>query len=169
MHINGLVRCLAYAECSVSCDGGNDGIDISGTWKMSRSGISREEEGWLSGWIMRKEMEQTWCWGEVLRRYNFLIPLPEVTKYLLAEQIEERRRWMLQSQSAALKLFTSLEACQMYPLTLGPCFMNSPHLFFLLFELRPNARWVIMKSSRHSQSESNLWYLQVQAQLLPWP
>ncbi|XP_038306765.1 palmitoyltransferase ZDHHC9 isoform X1 [Canis lupus familiaris] len=39
-----------------------------------------------------------------------------VTKHLLAELIEERRRWMLQRQSAALKLFTGLEACQMYPL-----------------------------------------------------
>lgn len=73
MHIKDLVQSLAYAECSVNCDDDNDGIDVSGTWKMSRVGITKEEEGWPSRWIMKKEGEQTWCWEGVLRRYNFLI------------------------------------------------------------------------------------------------
>lgn len=88
---------------------------------------------------MRKEGEQT-CWEGVPRRYNFLIPLPKVTKHLLAELIEERRRWMLQRQSAALKLFTGLEACQMYPLPdAGTPLHGSYSFFFLLLELRANA------------------------------
>lgn len=127
MHIKGLVQCLAYAKCSVSCDVDSDGVDVSGTWKMSRAGISREEREWPSRWIMRKEGEQT-CWKGVPRRYNFLILLPKVTKHLLAELIKERRKWMLQRQSAALKLSLALKhaRCTLC-LMLGPRFMDRTH------------------------------------------
>lgn len=55
--------------------------------------------------------------GRGAKEIQFSYSLPKVTKYLLAELIEERRGWMLQSQSAALKLFIGLEACQTYPLS----------------------------------------------------
>lgn len=93
------------------------------------------------------------------KQFYFLM----VTRYLPAELIEERRGMdVAKSASSPEAFYAEHTLC----LTLGPCFMTSPHISFLLLELRPNARWVGMKSSRHSQGESNLRCLQVQAQLL---
>lgn len=53
----------------------------------------------------------------MLRRGARRFSLPNVSRHLLAELIEERKEWMFQSQSAAQKLFIGFEACQTYPLS----------------------------------------------------
>lgn len=109
------------------------------------------------------------CLGDII----FLFPYGHC--HLLAELIERRGIDVTKSVSSP-EIFIGLEAHHTYFLTLEPCFITGPLLFFVFLELRPNAKWVSMKSSKHyqwvwktRQNQSNLWCLQVQAQFLSWP